>query len=383
MERVFKVALLGSDPTMVEEGADPVGLGTKLLYNHMSTMLEESRERNLDVELVPFYPGSQREWVRGLASILERCDLLHVEYYFEAWGTSPSPGLYPGLFKLLPRYRHVKLMTKIHEWRLLHPLRKASVLPLVSFAEGILFASKRELSTFQGSLPYKLRLRKPLIDVTPHGVQVAIPHVHPKEILDVRRQLLSWGGVEVDTLIGYFGKVYASKQPDKLLRTLKALLERGVRARLVMAGDFPVDHTVQKEDFFQRIKSLNLENHVVFLGFIADERALALALSACNTVLLLFSDGVAVHKGSFWTALELGVPIITTEPPPGEFDDFLPQGFDKNVQFVHRIAEPGGIAAAVKQFDEFRLPQQRRGISPSWKVIAGKHIAFYRQILGI
>lgn len=382
-ERVFKVCLLGSDPVMVKGGQDPIGLGTKFLYEHMVTVLKEDCVRDLEVELVPFFPNSLVEWEKGLANIFERCDLLHIEYYFEAWGLSPAPGLFPGLLKLIPHHRRVKLVTKLHEWRLLHPLRKASILPLVSVAEGILFASKRELSTFKGNLAYKLRPRKPLMDVAPHGVQVTIPDLHSRETLDVRERLLNWGGVKADILLGYFGNFYASKQPEKMIHTVKVLLERGVRSRLVMAGNFPADHLKQKEEFLQRIKELGLQNHILYLGFVADERVLARTLSACNVVLLLYSDGVAIHKGSFWTTLELGAPIITTEPPSGEFDDFLPQGFYDVVRFVERRADPKVIADAVSQFEEFRLPQQRRGISPDWKAIAAKHIAFYRQVLEI
>jgi glycosyltransferase involved in cell wall biosynthesis len=151
---------------------------------------------------------------------------------------------------------------------------------------------------------------------------------------------------------------------------------------LVVAGDFPADHVAEKRRFMQNIRSLGLEHHVLFLGFVEDTTALARTLSACNAVLLLFSDGVSARRSSFWTVLELGVPLVSTRPGfEGEFDNLLPRHFHNDLRLVDPKEEAGSLAATVAQFKEFRLPQQRRDISPDWRAIADEHIAFYRKIL--
>jgi glycosyltransferase involved in cell wall biosynthesis len=371
--------ILGSDPTIDRDG---VGQYTEQLYKHISAVVEEDRVRDLNVDLVLLRPGSLQEWRSNFTKIFERSDLVHIEYPYEGWGTSPVPGLYPGYLRHIPPHRTAKVVTTFHEWRSMHPLRKASILPLALSSSGILFVSDHEHTTFRNSLCYRLRITKPITRVIPIGVNLTIPELRVKETLDVRKRLLDWKGDKADVLLGYFGFIYDSKQPIKMLRTLKSLLDLGVKARLVIAGDFPADHVAEKKRFMQNIRSLGLEHCVLFLGFVEDATTLARTLSACNAVLLLFSDGVSARRSSFWTILELGIPLVTTRPSfEGEFDNLLPRRFHSDLRLVDPTEEAESLAATVAQFKEFRLPQQRRDISPGWRAIADEHIAFYRKIL--
>jgi len=80
--------------------------------------------------------------------------------------------------------------------------------------------------------------------------------------------------------------------------------------------------------------------------------------------------------------LELGVPIITTKPAfDKEFDNLLPQHFYENLRFVASREEPERLAASARQFARFSVPQQKRGVSPDWKLIASRHVNFYQKIL--
>lgn len=371
--------VLGSDPIVDMDG---VGQYTEQLYKHVSAGVEEEPVREFGVDLVLLRPDSLWEWRSDLKKIFERSDLVHIEYPYEGWGTSVVPGLYPGYLKHIPPRSATKLVTTFHEWRSMHPLRKASILPLALSSNGILFVSDREHSTFRTSLCYRLRVTKPTTRVIPIGVNLTIPELSVRETLDVRKRLLEWKGVKVEVLLGYFGFIYDSKQPVKMLRTLRALLDLSVKTRLVIAGDFPADHVAEKQRFMQNIRSLGLERHVLFLGFVEDTTALARTLSACNAVLLLFSDGVSARRSSFWTVLELGVPLVTTRPGfEAEFDNLLPRHFHNDLRLVDPNEGAGSLAATVAQFRGFRPPRQRRDISPDWRAIADEHIAFYRKIL--
>jgi glycosyltransferase involved in cell wall biosynthesis len=371
--------ILGSHPTVDK---DAVGPYTEQLYRYVSASVEENHVRDLNVDLVQLRPSSLQGWRSSFTKIFEGSDLVHIEYPFEGWGTSLVPGIYPGRLKLVPPRRTAKVVTTFHDWHSMHPLRKASILPLAFSSDGVLFVSDREHSTFRNGLCYRLRTTKQRTRVIPIGVNLTIPELRATEILDARKRLLDWEGYRVDVLLGYFGFIYDSKQPIKMLHTLKALLELGAKTRLVIAGDFLADHAAKKKRFMQYIKSLGLEHHVLFLGFIEDATTLACTLSACNAVLLLFSDGVSARRSSFWTVLELGVPLVTTRPGfEGEFDNFLPRRFHSDLRLVDPKEEAESLAATVAQFKEFRLPQQRRNISPGWRAIADEHIAFYRKIL--
>lgn len=380
MKDAHKVALLlGSDPSMDK---DAIGPYTVQLYRHMILELEESPEPDLDVDLVPFHPRSAREWVRSFTDVFRNYDLVHIEYPFEGWGTSVAPGLLPGLLRSISPYSKTKLVTTLHEWRIMHPLRKASILPLVWRSHGTLFVSNREREAFVNGPCYRLRARKPLTDVIPLGVIISIPELNSEELLYTRSQLLNWNGVGVDVLLGYFGFIYAAKQPDKMLHTLKTLLKQDIRARLVLAGDFMADHVEEKKGFLKEVESLGLKNHVLLLGFIKDEDELARILSACNAVLLLFSDGVSARRTSFWTVLELGAPVVTTRPSfRDEFRDLLRSEHTECIEFVDVDVAPHDLATVTKRFGEFRLPEQRIGSSPSPQDMAGEHLSFYRRLL--
>jgi glycosyltransferase involved in cell wall biosynthesis len=381
MKEIRKVALVLGYDSAVDR--DAVGVYTEQLHKHMVLALEEAPKPDLDIDLVPFRPHSATEWLKGFSDTLENYDLVHVEYPFEGWGTSVGPGVCPGFLKLFARYGRAKLVTTFHEWHLMHPLRKTSVLPLALSSDGVLFVSNREHATFKKSLPYKLRSTKPATGVIPIGINISIAESSAEEIEEMRNRLLNWNGAEASMLLGSFGFIYAAKQPDKMIDTLRVLLEQGIKTRLVVAGDFMEDHVAEKNRFFKRIKALGLEDYVLFLGFVRDEAELSRLLSACNAVLLLFSDGVSARRSSFWTVLELGVPVITTAPSfEGEFCNLLDlQLLHGEVEFVSAGEAPERLSDVARQFDQFRLPQQRRGISPNWRSIANEHMGFYRGVL--
>lgn len=378
--REHRVCLVqGSDPVL---DRDAVGQYTELLYKHISAELHKSDHETISVERALLRPYSSREWHRELAWLMKRCDLLHIEYPFEGWGKSPAPGLFPAVLKTALRHKRAKIVTTFHEWRSMHPLRKASILPLASSSDGVLFVASSEHNAYVSAIHTKLLNRVQIVDTIPIGVNLSLPELRTQEILRERSRLLNWGGMPVEVLLGHFGFIYAAKQPYKALNTVRSLLERGVKTRLVIVGDFPADHVREREAFYKEVEALRLREHVLCLGFLEDTATLATVLSACNAVLLLFTDGVSARNSSFWTILELGTPLITTRPSSqGEFDDLLPQRTFEDIVMVDPTEPSDLLATAVGQFEQFSVPQQRRGVSPSWEVIAKRHIAFYRRIL--
>src|SRR5439155_13496931 len=126
-----------------------------------------------------------------------------------------------------------------------------------------------------------------------------------------------------------------------------------IRARVLFVGDFPPDHRRERRRFLERVRSLGLDDFVVFHGFEPDEERVATLLSACNAAVALYRDGVSVRRGSFWYLLELGVPLITTAPrSPLEFasapvfERTLESG---RVTLVDPSATPDEIAGALER----------------------------------
>jgi glycosyltransferase involved in cell wall biosynthesis len=368
-----RIALIsGHDPAV---DRDAVGQYTEKLYQHCLGMAQDQ----LRIDLLQFRPKSNREWLFDYAKAIRNYDLAHLQYPAEGWGTSPLPGLVPGFVRKTLQ-RRTKLVCTFHEWRSMHPLRKASVIPLATASDGIIFVSRQEKEAFAFELPYRIRFQKPEIRVIPIGVNLKIPVCDRAEIRSRRDGLVDWNGVPADFLIGYFGFIYAGKQPYKLLQTTKALHNMGLKARLVLAGDFQNDHQQDREAFLAMVKTLKLEDYVLLLGYVEDERILAALLSACNVILLLFDEGVSARRGSFWYALELGAPVVTTTPQSGrEFEGLLSFANFK-IGFVNPSAAPEAIAAQLLRFRFFEPPVPLPKLAPDWKRIAEQHLELYQNL---
>lgn len=359
---------------------DAVGQYSEQLYQNIV------KQEQIDIDFIRFIPKNFIEWIKGLNKIFRNYDLIHIQYPFENWGKSVWPGIYPAILKQFYGKKK-KLIFTFHEWNSVHPLRKASILPVALKSDGLIFVSNHESEGYLKSGVYKYNFAKPTVSVIPIGVNLEIPDLDEEAILSKRKKFTQSKTESYDLLLGYFGFVYEWKQPYKMLKIIKELHNAGIKAKLVMAGDFPKDHIEQKRQFFREISLLGLENHIDFLGFIKDELELATVMSACDIVLLLFHDGVSARRSSFWYILELGVPLITTKPKQEyEFNNLLDIDLLINQQriiLVDREASPKEIAIRIKQIDKNRLPknERRKRLSPDWKIIALKHIELYKNIL--
>src|SRR5438128_3835539 len=100
------------------------------------------QDPDLEVRHLRFPTGRIREWVRLIRQT--RADILHVQYPSEGWGTSIAPGVVPAI----ARRAGCRLVVTLHEWSLMHPLRKLSVAPLLRAADAIVFVSPKEADEF-------------------------------------------------------------------------------------------------------------------------------------------------------------------------------------------------------------------------------------------
>ncbi len=123
-----------------------------------------------------------------------------------------------------------------------------------------------------------------------------------------------------DLVIGYFGFLNRSKGGLTLIRTLHALVQSGFPARLLMIGDRvgasdPTNHAYLQE-VETLAQTLGVADHIQWTGFLPDAEV-SLALTACDVMLLPFTDGASLRRGSLMAALAQGCPIVTTTPAEG------------------------------------------------------------------
>ena len=137
--------------------------------------------------------------------------------------------------------------------------------------------------------------------------------IDPERVAAERLKLRGSGASEADVVIGYFGALYASKRPDVLLQTTQALHKRGVKARLLICGDFLWDKPKDREAFMALAHELGVVDWLDFRGRIDDEGELMATLSAADVFLLPFTDGISTRRGSFQVVSQLAIPLVSTE----------------------------------------------------------------------
>lgn len=333
---------------------------------------------------IVFKPTSALGWF-VLPDSARRSEIVHVQYPYEGWGSSPFPGLLGAVVKRGPPWARTKMVTTFHEWRSMHWLRKLSILPLAFSSDLLVFVSKRERDSYLCSLVGRMRGARQRIEVIPIGVNVKIPKIDRERVQRERQTMLGDGSGRRSVLLGFFGFVYDWKQPVKLLDTLAELIRTGVNARLLICGDFPDGHDAAREQFWIDVRARGLLDHVLHRGYVEDETTLAHLLAACDAHLYLYKDGVSSRRGSFWYSLELGSTIICTPPEySGEFDGLI--DVDRlrqtgRVRFVAPDVTPDVLAGVVAELPPFDPSRRAIAHAPSWRTIADKHRAAYAALL--
>ncbi len=338
----------------------------------------------VDFTRIVFKPTSIWGWFM-LPEAARHSAIVHLQYPYEGWGSSPFPGLLGAVVKRGFPWAPTRVATTFHEWRSMHWLRKMSILPLAFSSDLLIFVSKRERDSYLRSVVGRLRGARQRIEVIPIGVNVKVPLIDRERVRREREEMLGDGSGRRSVLLGFFGFVYDWKQPVKLLEALAALIRAGVNARLLICGDFPDGHEAARKQFWIDVRARGLLGNVIHHGYVEDETTLAHLLAACDAHLYMYKDGVSSRRGSFWYSLELGSTIICTPPEyPGEFDGLI----DVNrlcrtgvIQFVDPEVQPDVLARVVADLPPFDTPRRATAHAPSWHTIADRHRAAYAALL--
>lgn len=321
--------------------------------------------------------------INFLRKFLLKSKVFHLQYPMELWGQSVNPGITFFLaYFLVSSKKRSKIVVTLHEWNSMHILRKLSIVPLIMIVDTVIFVSPTEEAAFWSSFLGKFsHLRTVVSQVIPIGVNLAIPKLNNKSVLEKRAFLEN---IDKKTIvIGYFGFIYDWKQPYKLLDMVDAFVKKGVDVKFVIAGSFPEDHLRQKKKFEDYIKYLDIQDNVYWPGYIEDEMEVSDLLSACNLVMALYEDGLTSRRGSFWYLVELGTPVITTRPiNKVEFDQSMMDRVSNcSVSFVETNVTKDELVELISTtYQCYKLPVRMEKIAPAWDDIGKKHIELYSQV---
>lgn len=139
---------------------------------------------------------------------------------------------------------------------------------------------------------------------------ITIPRPNPARAAELRARWLGNAGPQA-RLIGYAGRFVEEKRPDVLIRALPAIHAQHPGTKIVFAGEYDIKY----EDFYERNLPLieQYREHLVFLGLLTDDQAVADFYAACD-VLALPSDTECFALVQV-EAMQCGTPVVATDIP--------------------------------------------------------------------
>lgn len=323
-------------------------------------------------------PERPAAFVGAVAESLRQGRIVHFQLPIEGWGNSVVPGSALMAARLMTRKGHIAIT--LHEWASLNRLRYLSMVPDILACDGFVFVSPQQRESFLKT-PLVGETKKQAAPVIPIGPNIMPARIDPERVAAERAKARGSGAGEAEIVIGYFGVLYASKRPDVLLRTTQALHRRGVKARLLICGDFLWDKPGDREAFLTLARELGISDWLDFRGRIDDESELMATLSAADVFLLPFTDGISTRRGSFQAVSQLAIPLVSTEAErPDEFA--LAPALKAKVENASTVLCP--VDATPERFADAVLAAHARkaeaigvDLARLWDEAAVAHLAFY------
>jgi glycosyltransferase involved in cell wall biosynthesis len=375
------VATPAVSPKVVVFGsARPVTCAVMDYVRRLHEAIEAQRPGFVAIEIIE--PSAPIAFVAAVARVLRAGGVAHFELPIEGWGNSVVPGSALMAARLLTR--RGRIAVTMHEWASLNLLRYLSTIPDLLAADGFIFVSARQRRGFART-PWASLAKKNAAPVIPIGPNVMSTHIDSARVAAEKAKTRGEGALRADVVVGFFGVLYASKRPDLLLRVVASLRDRGVKARLLVCGDFLWDKPQDRAAFLELAGALGVADWLDFRGRIDDQGDLLATMSASDVFLLPYADGVSARRGSFQAVSQLAIPLVTTAPEqPDEFDliPALKAKIDNPATaLVPADGRPQDFADAVMTV----LRQKERAVGVSldaiWQEAAAKHLAFYDRLL--
>jgi glycosyltransferase involved in cell wall biosynthesis len=369
-------------PSVVIFGsARPVTCAVMDYSRRLCSAINEQRPGFITMEMIE--PDKPVNFVGAIASVLKQGRIAHFQMPVEGWGNSIVPG--SALFAARALTRKGRIAITLHEWTSLNQLRYLSMIPNVLASDGFIFVSQSQRETFLRS-PLVSAAKKAAAPVISIGPNIMPGAIDPALVTRERIRVLGEGATRADLVIGHFGVLYASKRPDLLLRVTQALHQRGIKARLLICGDFLWDKPQDRQAFFTLADELGVRDWLDFRGRIEDEAELMATLAASDVFLLPYTDGISARRSSFQAISNLAIPLVSTTPERD--DEFaisaLLQSKIDNAATILRAADsaPDVFADAVMTAFSKKARAISVDLAGIWHEAATAHLRYYDTLLG-
>jgi len=145
------------------------------------------------------------------------------------------------------------------------------------------------------------------IEFIPVGANIPYREFSNEEKLKIRKTL---GANENSYIIGSFGTLHVSKNFQWILDALKNLNEKGFEYRFIWIGGNLKDEKIGQ--LKKEINTFGLDDKIIFTGYLESEE-IQRFLSIVDIFIAPYIDGVSGRRTTVITAMQYGLPIVTTK----------------------------------------------------------------------
>jgi glycosyltransferase involved in cell wall biosynthesis len=247
--------------------------------------------------------------------------------------------LRPLLALAMARLRGRRVILIQHEWAGLHWLRRVTYWPALLLADVIVMFSPLVRRELADDALVGRTARKCVLAPLPPNLEA------PAEIADSGlRQRLAAAREQGRLVIGHFGSIYPSKQPNALLDICAILRGRGRKPLIVYVGSFIRGVDDVEKEFHARAAELGIADDVVVSGYVASDREVFGLFNAVDAFCYPLEEGITARRSSILACVQSGRPVIVTGPA-------RPDEFDHHPRFKDLIGR-GGIVLVARGSDD-------------------------------
>lgn len=306
-----------------------------------------------------------------------KCDWMHVQYQTAAFGMHPAINLSPSVWQrkglhvawtyhdLLVPYLFPKAGTHLRKWVTLQPARTADLVTVTNEGDRLHLA-ERHIEAVR----------------IPIGSNIRGIHLSSAERSEWRKRI---GYSDSDFVLAYFGFLNRSKGGLTLIKALHRLAQIRPDMYLLMIGEQVGASDASNDAYWQEVQALihklGLERRVRWTGNLPDADVAA-ALNASDVLLMPYTDGASLRRGTLMAGLANGCAIVTTTPqaPLPELED------GRDLLYVAPEDEQALAGAVLKLAD---APTLRAHLSENarersrlfaWDAIARAHLEQYERV---